>query len=350
MENTSTSEKIEIGVKSQELRKCQKCGRNVKSSEFVLYKDASGSESVFCLECEALIKQELKDKAKDIKIFKPIVWGFCAMLLAAALWAAITIASGWEVGYVGIGAAALISKAILKASKQARSAKLQALAVVMTILAVFIAHLIILVYFVLKLGGNESQLLYALIGLIVSPQFWIPFLHDLALSRGPIGWLIIAITIYTAYSMTNPKVVTAAHVKSQIVAQEVDKLTTTTSMPVPKPQAIQTSMDVKFAKAIARKITGFTILYVLCAVIGLFVLFGTESIPTIPRIVLVLVIGSLSAFVAKRTIALKQQYPEQYELTQKANNRLSFKRVIVYSILGFFGLIVFIAALGFILG
>lgn len=342
MDATINSEdKIQLGSKSQEIRSCQRCGKTVKSGEFVLYKDASGAESVFCLECEAIVKQELKDKAKAMKLWKPLLYGFGAMLVASGVWAAFTILSGWELGYVGIGAAYLICKAILKASKQARSTKLQILAVAMTVVAVFIAHLIILFYFGLKQEGSESQLFIALTGLIVSPQIWGQILLALVQSQGPIGWLIIAITIYTAYSLTNPKVVTAEHVKSQQTTPD-PKLSPTVAQPVP-------STEVKLDRKIAHKITGFTVLYIVCAVIGLFILFA-QSIPAAIRVVSVLIIGALSAYAVKRTKVLRQQYPEQFALTQQANNKLSFKRVILYSLLGFFGLVVFIAALGFILG
>jgi hypothetical protein len=83
--------------------------------------------------------------------------------------------------------------------------------------------------------------------------------------------------------------------------------------------------------------------------IGLFFIF-IQSISGVIRLVIALIFGGLTSFAVKRTKALKQEHPEQYELAQKANNKLNFKRVLLYSILGFFGLIAFIVALGYIIG
>jgi hypothetical protein len=344
MDTATVADKIQLGSKSQELKTCHRCGKSVKGGEFVLYKDSSGTESIFCLECEALIKQELKDKAKDIRLLKPFMYGLGATILASALWALFTIVSGWEIGYVGIGAAYLISRSILKASKQARSSKLQVLAVSMTILTVFFAHLVILFYFVLKQEGNESQLLTGLVGLVFTPSIWGTVLQALVQSQGPIGWLIIAITIYTAYNLTNPKVITAENVKTEKKVEHA--LVNEQATAEIKPQPVQ---DIKLDKKIARQISLYTLLYVFSALIGLIFIF-VQTIPVGFRIATALALGALASFAVKRTTALKQQHPEQYVLTQKANNKLSFKRVILYSILGFFGLVIFIIVLGLILG
>src|SRR5262245_26945074 len=99
--------------------------------------------------------QSILAETKKIKLIKPIIWGMGAVLISSSLWAAITIFSGWEIGYVGIGAAALISIAVLKAAKQIRSRKLQYLAIVLTVLCILAAHVEILVYWILK--EAESQ-------------------------------------------------------------------------------------------------------------------------------------------------------------------------------------------------
>jgi hypothetical protein len=210
MENKAPdSGQIKLGVKSDEQKNCQKCSNIFKSGEFVSYKDSNGVESVFCIKCEEEIKNELDKKGKEVKLTKPFWFGLGAALAASIGWSIISIATGYDMGYFGLFAAIIICKAILKATNQVRSNKIRVMAVVMTSLAVIISHVTTALYFSMKIDGNESQIFTVLIGLLLLPRLWGPVLWEVALVQGPIGWFIIGLSIYTAYNMTNPKIIVA---------------------------------------------------------------------------------------------------------------------------------------------
>lgn len=237
----------------------------------------------------------------EIKFFKLIAYGLFATFISSAVWAAFTIWSGWELGFIGIGSAYIVCKSILYASKQIKNRKIQVLAIVFTLVSISIANLIILFYFSLKQNGQQSHLLIGLLGLILSPQDWGSFLLAVVESQDPISWLINVITILTAYRLTNPKIVISQN-------------------PSVPPKSDISDQHPNLDKHINRKITAFTALYILCILISIFTIF-IQTMSSLSKAIVFVILILISGYVIRKTRILRQNQQEQLAFAQHSEEK-----------------------------
>jgi hypothetical protein len=235
----------------------------------------------------------------------------------------------------------LITRAVIKGAGNIRAPKLQALSVALAIGSVFVSNLAIIFYLTLKNTGEQGNIFYALVGFFLTPSNWLPMAKAMAMSQGPVGWFIIALTIYFAYKYSDPKVAVVQNIKSDTVSKskpvefvELGQVTEQTAREI---------ISDEERKKISRQFTTNTLLYISCVIICFVIGFST-SVPGVMRVIVVLVFGYIAGILIRNTRALKQRYPSVVVQTEKKNNQLNWKRTILIA-LGLFILIMGVLAL-----
>jgi Ca2+/H+ antiporter len=125
--------------------------------------------------------------------------GMGAAFIAGILWFAISVVTGYQIGYVAIGVGFLIGYAVLFGSGKKRGMPLQIMSAAMTLVTLFASQYFITLFYIRKyLLENKAQF----------PDYtgqWFlvnPFSPDIIASMiSPIGLLIWAVGIYFAYSL-----------------------------------------------------------------------------------------------------------------------------------------------------
>lgn len=185
---------------------CSKCGRRGAVAEFTGTVGKDKKVSYMCAECKAKMIAEIEAEGKDINMPKALGFGIVAGIIAAIAWYFIVILSGYEIGYVALGVGYLIGFAVYLGAGKKRSQKLQILAGVIALVAIFFAEHAIFTHEVgAYIQAHIDQFPnMAAIGGTPKISFFDPLFLE-SFVTPPIGFVIYAIGVYIAYRFPKPK-------------------------------------------------------------------------------------------------------------------------------------------------
>ncbi len=190
---------IKIGEKVTQVLNCSQCQKEVTAGQCYTYKDKKGKEVFLCDGCKEIAEQAFKEETKDPNITGALLLGTLAAVVAGIVWFAISVLTGYQVGYVAIGVGFLIGYAVIFGSGKKRGAVLQMISALITAVTLFSSQYAISIYYLRQyLLANKEKIL----GYNGQWVFLSPFSREILSSMvSPMGLLICAIGIYFAYSL-----------------------------------------------------------------------------------------------------------------------------------------------------
>jgi len=182
------------------MESCANCSTLLSSQYYV----ASGKK--LCPECARLAASSSGQTASDHAAFvRAIVFGIGGATVGLALYAAVTIATGWTIGYVALAVGWLVGTALTKSSGGRGGRHYQIAAVLLTYAAISLAAVPEILYYVYNHQVAVPDIAVLVQRLLVYGLLS-PFLH---FGRNPIsgliGLFILFIGLRIAWRMTRAR-------------------------------------------------------------------------------------------------------------------------------------------------
>lgn len=196
---------IKIGVKASEALHCSQCQKEVTGSQCYTYKGKKGETIYLCDSCREVAEKAFQEETKNPNMVGAIFLGLLAAIIAGIAWFAISVLTGYQIGYAAIGAGFLIGYAVIFGSGKKRGATLQMLSAALTLVTLFLSQYFTSLYYLRKyLLENKAE--FPSYG---GQWFFVnPFSREILSSMvSPIGLLIWAIGIYFAYSLPKSRAI-----------------------------------------------------------------------------------------------------------------------------------------------
>jgi hypothetical protein len=164
------------------------------------------------LPSEAPVPEYYRANASDGTAFaKAIVFGLGAAIVSSLLYAAFTIVTHIEIGYVALGVGYLVGKAMMTGSANRGGRNYQIAACILTYFAVSMAAVPEILWSIHKDGKDISRI--SAHGMLVLARYGVasPFLSLTEGFGGIIGLFILFIAIRAAWRLTSANANTAHH-------------------------------------------------------------------------------------------------------------------------------------------
>ena len=187
-EEITNQEKIELGSRSKEIVQCGQCGKDLTVEERNAFEGENGNDIYFCDDCINQIRERFDKITKNLNMPKAFLFSFvtaivCGLLYGLSIYLTIT-----DFGFISIGVAYLIALTACKGAGDKRGIKLQVLSIILTLVAIFVAQDLYMILKVPQMQNIGGVLYILLVGPVMATT-----------KAGPIGLLIWAIGLYTAY-------------------------------------------------------------------------------------------------------------------------------------------------------
>jgi hypothetical protein len=127
---------IKLGSKAKGNVTCSNCGKLVPAGQQFTYKGKNGKDIFFCEECKKKINQQLAEQTENINIPGAILGACLGALIGGIIWYIIELITGYELGYVAIGVAYLVTQGVYIGSGKKKGKSLQIISVIFTLLAI----------------------------------------------------------------------------------------------------------------------------------------------------------------------------------------------------------------------
>jgi len=204
---------IQMGSKVEEKVPCSECKKEVGAQERHVFKGKSNTDIYYCDSCVEKINEALANETKNPNIITAVLVGAMAGFIGTIGWYLFVILTQYQIGYIGIALGWLIGTAYVKGAGEKRGHQLQLLAAITTLISLLGADLFIFTHFSAEYFNSEFGIQVSSLDIILS--FLVDntegmrslFLQDFLSSvASPIGLLIWGISIFTAYSIPKPRV------------------------------------------------------------------------------------------------------------------------------------------------
>lgn len=198
------SPQITIGSAKEQEAECLQCHKKGKANEFFSYEGKNNTDAYLCTECRKKVNAELESKTKNPHLLGALALGGAASIVGGVIWYFLTILIQREFGYVAIGLGYLVGMGVHFGSGRKYGRTLQVIALLLTLVTIFVAKYFIFNYFVSEyIQSNLGEFPDFQLGdVVMVPIFSADFLKELV---SPIGLLIYAIGAYVAYRVPQMK-------------------------------------------------------------------------------------------------------------------------------------------------
>jgi hypothetical protein len=192
-----SSAPIQIGSKLSENVACTECKQMIPVPDAHCFKGKKGEDLYYCSACKLKLDAAFAVETESPNLKGAICLGLIAGITAGAIWSAIQIFTGYQVGYVALGAGYLIGYAVVWGSGKKRGTSLQSISAVITLLSVAGASYFSLLHSVNKYLTDEL----AKEGKSLPSFVWVSPFQPEVLSEmiSPMTLLIWGIGIYIAF-------------------------------------------------------------------------------------------------------------------------------------------------------
>ena len=204
-ENVQQSEeKIVLGGRADEIVKCADCGKEITVEERHSFDGEDGKDIYFCDECMAKINQMLEEETKNPNMLGATALGVIAGVLGGIIWFIITSATKTSFGILAIALGWLIGKAVSLGAGNKKGIKLQILAATIMIIFLLLSEYFIYLYFLGKEPDVNASAPMVFLALLKGGVFFKSLAWFAKWFISPIGLVIYAFGIYTAYILPKP--------------------------------------------------------------------------------------------------------------------------------------------------
>jgi hypothetical protein len=131
-----SSTPIQIGSKLSESVACTECKQMIPVPEAHCFKGKKGEDLYYCSICKQKLDTAFAVETESLNLKGAVALGLVAGIVAGAIWSAIEILTGYQVGYVALGAGYLIGYAVIWGSGKKRGMNLQIISALITLLSI----------------------------------------------------------------------------------------------------------------------------------------------------------------------------------------------------------------------
>ena len=196
-------EKIVMGGKAEQIVKCQQCGKEIKVAEGHSFETEDGQEVYVCNDCIAQINQALEEETKNPNMFCAILLGLIAAVVSGVVWYFVVTLSNTQYAILTILMGWFIGKAVCKGSGNKKGMRLQLLAAIFTVFALFFSEIFIALQYIAQDPELNTSVSNLFIGAVLSGEIFniiLPVIKNV----GPVGLLIWGLGVFWAYSIPRP--------------------------------------------------------------------------------------------------------------------------------------------------
>jgi len=153
--------------------------------------------AILCANCASTVEQALEAETKDPNLPVAILLGIVAAIAGGLIWYAIVALTNYQLGIVAVGIGYLVGVAVLFGAGKKRGPALQAIAVVITLIAMVVGEYFVVRHFAVKALAEEGTTGIPLL---------LPFkamseLVVIGVKEDPITLLYWAIALFAAFSV-----------------------------------------------------------------------------------------------------------------------------------------------------
>jgi hypothetical protein len=198
-----STEPIQIGSKLSEDVACTGCSQMIPVADAYCFRDKKKQDIYYCLDCKQKVDAAFLVETENPNLPGAAGLGVLAGIAAGILWFAVEVITGYQLGYIALGAGYLVGYAVVWGSGKKRGTKLQLISALITLLSIMGASYFSTLHAINKYIIDELSKQ----GKAASSYFWIsPFNPDiLSAIISPMALVIWGIGIYIAIRVPQPR-------------------------------------------------------------------------------------------------------------------------------------------------
>ena len=133
---------------------CSNCMAEIPSGEEILVAGRNRKEpnTLLCASCASTVEQALEAETKNPNLPTAILLGLVAAVAGGLIWYAIVALTNYQLGIIAVGIGYLVGLAVMFGAGRKRGPALQAIAVVITLIAMVVGE-----YFVVRHAVEEAR-------------------------------------------------------------------------------------------------------------------------------------------------------------------------------------------------
>ena len=176
---------------------CTNCGVDVEAGRgFLIPSKTKRAPALHvCSECADKMDAAVEEETQDPKLPLALLLGLLAAIVAAVAWYAMVVISKYELGILAIGMGWLVATAVMLGAGRKRGRALQALAVVITVLALLFSEYLIVRHFMVQSAAEEG---YGGYPILFPPDIMLQFIV-IGLKASPVSLLFWALALWNAF-------------------------------------------------------------------------------------------------------------------------------------------------------
>ena len=183
---------------------CAKCGKQLSDMDVTYALDNSDEnvEERVCQQCSEDVSNEYAEQTQNINYIGALVGSLIGAAIGVAIWYFVAIIFDLTVGYVAIAVGWLVGFGAMLGAGNKRGIQLQILSAVITLLAIFTAEYLVIVWAFnaafTEIFGAAHEFVWLPVGEVI--EFVIEFeIYDF------INYIIWALGLFTAFVTPQPK-------------------------------------------------------------------------------------------------------------------------------------------------
>ena len=138
-----------------------------------------------------------KSVSEEPNLPKAFLFGLCAAVISCIIWFAAVAGTHWQFGIIAVVVGFFVGKATIYGAGYKSSGKIQAIAIILTLLTMIVSEYLISIYFI----NQESTSGEEFFSYVQPPGFIAYRVYD-SLIYDPLTLIFWAIALYEAYALT----------------------------------------------------------------------------------------------------------------------------------------------------
>jgi hypothetical protein len=188
---------IQIGSKLSQNVACASCKQEIPVIEAHCFKGKKGEDLFYCTPCKEKLDAAFAAETEKPNFAGAIALGVGAGFVAALAWYLVEVLTGYQLGYIALGAGYLVGYAVVRGAGGKRGTTLQLISALITLMAIVGASYFSMLHAINKYVAEEL----AKEGAIAPGFLWVsPFDPDILSNIiSPMTLLIWGIGLYIAF-------------------------------------------------------------------------------------------------------------------------------------------------------
>jgi len=178
---------------------CSSCMSEIPSGEEVLVagKNRRESNTILCVNCASTVEQVFEAETKNPNLPLAVLLGIVAAVAGGLIWYAIVALTNYQLGIAAVGIGYLVGLAVVFGAGKKRGPALQAVAVVITLVAMVVGEYFVVRHFAVKAFAEEGISDIPVLLPLKTMFDWV----IIGIKEDPITLLFWAIALFAAVSV-----------------------------------------------------------------------------------------------------------------------------------------------------